>query len=77
MLIKVQTGLFVLMTVSNKPSQQMHDKIERATMAGMPDLRDILELVNNRFNDRSLAQQQFIRSQVGAGSDQVAIQIKG
>jgi hypothetical protein len=57
----MQAWLFVLMTVSDQPSQQMDDKICRTAMARMLDLRNILELVNDRLNDGSFAQQQFIR----------------
>jgi hypothetical protein len=49
------------MTVGNEPSNQMHDKIGRATMTRMLDLRNILELVDNRFDNRPFAQQELVR----------------
>ena len=51
----MQAGLFVLMTIRGKSSNQMDDKIGRAAMAGMLDLGNILELVNDRFNDGPFA----------------------
>lgn len=57
----MQPRLFVLMAVSKQSGNQMHNKIDRAAMARMLDLRNVLELVNDRFNDRSFAQQQFVR----------------
>src|SRR5690349_19181986 len=39
----------------------MDDKIGWAAVTRMLNLRNILELVNNGLNDRSLAQQQFVR----------------
>src|SRR5712691_11820219 len=61
MFIKMQARLFVLMTVSKKPCNQMDDKIRRTAMARMLDLRDVFELVNNGLNNRAFAQQQFVR----------------
>src|SRR5512135_2137944 len=57
----MQARFFVLMTVGNKPGNQMHDKIGRAPMTRMLDLRNILELVDNRFDNRSFAQQELVR----------------
>jgi hypothetical protein len=57
----MQTRLFVLMTVSKQSGNQMHDKIDRAVMKKMLDLRNVLELVNNGLNDGSFMQQQFVR----------------
>ena len=57
----MQTRFFVLMAVGKQPSNQMHDKIGRAAVTRMLNLRNILELVNDRFNDRSFAQQELVR----------------
>ena len=57
----MQTWFFVLMAVGNEPSNQMNDKIGGTAMARMLDLRNILELVNDGLDNRSFAQQQFIR----------------
>jgi hypothetical protein len=59
--IEVQARFFVLMAVGNEPSKQMHYKIGRATMTRMLDLRNILELVDNRFDNRPFAQQELVR----------------
>src|SRR5579859_5619790 len=57
----MQTWLFVLMTVGNEPGKQMHHKIGWTAMTRMLNLRNILELVDDGLNDRSFAQQEFIR----------------
>src|SRR6266567_2471412 len=49
------------MTVGNEPSNQMNHKIGGTTMTRMLDLRNILELVDNGFDNRSFAQQELIR----------------
>ncbi|GAC1468638.1 MAG: hypothetical protein PVSMB2_37000 [Ktedonobacteraceae bacterium] len=54
-MIEMQARLFVLMTVGNKPSNEMDDKIGWAAVTRMLNLRDILELVNNGLDDRSFA----------------------
>src|SRR6266566_3333357 len=57
----MQTWLFVLKAVGKKSSDQMDDKIDRTAVTRMFNLRNILELVNDRLNDGSFAQQQFVR----------------
>ena len=57
----MQTRLFVLKAVGKKSSNQMDDKIGGTAVTRMLNLRNILELVNNGLNDRSFAQQQFVR----------------
>lgn len=52
----MKARLFVLMTVGEKPSNQIDDKVGWAAMARMFNLRDIFELVN----DRSFAHQELI-----------------
>jgi hypothetical protein len=49
------------MAVSNQPSHQVHQEVDRAAMTRMLDLADILELIIDRFNDGPLAQEQFVR----------------
>lgn len=51
----MQAGLFLLMAVSKESSNQMDNKIRRATMTRMLNLRDVLELVNDGFDDGSFA----------------------
>ena len=47
----MEAGLFVLMAVSNEPSNQMDDKIGWAAVTRMLDLRNVLELVNDGLDD--------------------------
>jgi len=56
----MQTRLFVLMAVSNETSDQMNNKIRRAAVTRMLNLRNILELINDGLDDRSFAQQQLV-----------------
>lgn len=53
----MQARFFVLMTVGNQPGQQMDDKIGGTAMTRMLNLRNVLELVNDRLDDRPFAQQ--------------------
>ncbi len=39
MFVQMQTGLFVLMAVSNEPCNQMDNKVDGTTMTRMLDLR--------------------------------------
>jgi hypothetical protein len=59
--IQMQAGLFVLMAVSNEPSNEMDDKIGGAAMTRRLNLRNVLELVNDGLDDDPFAQQQLIR----------------
>jgi hypothetical protein len=59
-LIEMQPWFFVLMAVGKKPGNQMNDKIGGTTMTRMLDLRNILELVNDGLDNRSLAQQELV-----------------
>ena len=51
----MQAWFFVLMTVGNMPGNQMDHKIGGTPMTGMLDLRNMLELVDHRFDDRPFA----------------------
>ena len=44
------------MRVGNESSDQMDDKIGRAAMARMLNLGNVLELIDNRFNNRSFSE---------------------
>ena len=59
--MEMQTWLFVLKAVGKKSSYQMDDKIDRAAVTSMLNLRNILELVNDGLNDGSFTQPQFVR----------------
>ena len=56
----MQTRLFVLMAVGKESSNQMHHKIDGIAMTGMLNLRNILELVDNRLKNRPFAHEQLI-----------------
>lgn len=43
------------MTIGNQPTDHVDHKIDRAAMTRMFNLRNILELVNNRLCNRALA----------------------
>ena len=55
------TWLFILMAVGTEPGGQMHDKIDRTALARVLNVLDILELVDNGLDNRTFAEQQFIR----------------
>jgi len=61
MLIEMQTWFFVLVTVGNKPSNQMDNEIRLAAMTRVLDLGNVFELVNDALNEGSFAHQQFVR----------------
>ena len=56
----MQRGLFGLVAVGDESSHQMHHEVERAAMAGMLNLADVLELIDDRLDDRALAQEQLV-----------------
>ncbi len=43
------------MTISNQSAENIHHKVDWAAMPGMFNLRNILELVNDRFDNRPFA----------------------
>jgi len=61
----MQRGLLGLVAVGDQSSEQVDEEIVGTTMAGMLDLADVLELVIDALDDRTLAQQQS----VGGGKD--------
>ncbi len=65
---EMRRGLFGLVAVGDEPSEQVDEEIVGTAMAGMLDLADVLELVVDALNDRSLAQQEL----VGGGEDPLA-----
>jgi hypothetical protein len=48
------------MAIRNQPSDQIDQEIDRRAMAGMLNLRNALELVNDGFDNRALVSQQLI-----------------
>jgi hypothetical protein len=55
--------LLGLVTISNQSTDHVDQEIDGTTMTRMLDLRDILKLVNNRFNNRTLTALQSITQQ--------------
>jgi len=49
------------MTVGDKPCDQVDQKVDRAAMAGMLDLRDVFELIRDGLDDGAFAEQEFVR----------------
>ena len=64
MLVEMQTRFFVLMTVGDETSKQMHHKIDGTAMARMLDLRNILKLINNGLDNRPFARASVYRKGV-------------
>lgn len=61
--MKVERRFLGLMAVSNQAAQEIDTEIERATMTGVFDLGDVLELIGNRLDDGAAAQQQLVGKQ--------------
>ncbi len=49
------------MAVSNQATQEVDAEVDRAAMSGMLNLRDVLELVDDRFNNGAFASQHLVR----------------
>ena len=44
------------MGVSDEPGQEIDGEVNRAAMPGVLDLRNVLELINDGFDDKALTQ---------------------
>jgi hypothetical protein len=53
-------GFLGLTTVSDQPTDDIDQAVDWAAMAGMLNLRNILQLVNDGLNDGTLAQKQAV-----------------
>ncbi len=60
MLIKRQCWFLRLVTIGNHATDNIAQKVDRAAMTRMLNLRDVLELINNRLDDRTLAGEQLV-----------------
>jgi hypothetical protein len=58
--VQIEGRLLGLMAEGSRACQQVHQKVERAAMAGMLDLADVLESVHDRLDDRPLTQEQLV-----------------
>jgi hypothetical protein len=56
----VETGFLGLVRVGNEAADEVDEEVAWAAVPGVFDLGDILELVVDRLNDSSLAQQEAI-----------------
>ena len=48
------------MAIGDQPTQHIDNEIDRAAMPGMLNLGDVLELIDNAFDDGSFAQQDLV-----------------
>lgn len=56
----MEGGFLWLMTVGGQAGEEMNEDVERAAMAAVLDLADVLELVVNALDERPFAQQQLV-----------------
>ena len=52
--------LFKLVTVGNQAANDVDPTVDGTAVTRMFDLRDVLELVNHRLDDRALASEQLV-----------------
>lgn len=57
----MQGWLLGLMAISDQTRHQVDKKVDRAAMARVFDLRDVLEVVIDGLDNGAFAQQQFVR----------------
>ena len=55
--VKIEGGLLGLMAVGNQATENIDHEVGGAAMPGMLNLGDVLELVNNGFDNGALAGQ--------------------
>ncbi|MBD1825895.1 hypothetical protein H6F51_25820 [Cyanobacteria bacterium FACHB-DQ100] len=53
-------GLLRLMAVGNQATDQVDQAVNRETMARMLNLRDVLELVDDRLDDGAFSEKQAV-----------------
>lgn len=56
----MKTRLFRLVTIGNQTANDVHKAISRAAVTRMFNLRDVLDLVNHRLDDRTLASEHLV-----------------
>ena len=56
----MERWLLGLPSVGNQTGDEIDDKVGRAAVTGVFDLRDILELVNDGLNDEALTREQLV-----------------
>ena len=58
---EVQRGQFLLIGIRDQVGENLDEVVHLATAAGMFDLGYVFKLIDDRFDDRSLAQHQFVK----------------
>lgn len=48
------------MAVGDEPAEEVHEEVVGAAVAGMFDLADVLEFINDALDESTLAQEQFV-----------------
>ena len=59
----MQRGLLGLVGLGDQSGQDVDEVVRRSAVAGVLDLGDILELVDHGFDQRALAEHQFVSPQ--------------
>lgn len=65
---QMKSGLLRANTIDNQARNQIDKEVENAAMAGVFDLRNVLELVIDGFNNRAFPKQHFILRMTSADS---------
>jgi len=60
MKVETERGLLGLVTVGDKPCEQVDEEIDGTAMTRVLNLRDVLEVVNDGLNEGTLAQEQLV-----------------
>ena len=56
--VKVQRGFLGLVAIGGEAREQVDQEVVGTAVAGVLDLADILELINDRLDERAFAQEQ-------------------
>src|SRR5262249_48478062 len=57
---EAQRGLLGLVAIGNQPSEEMHTEVVGTAVTRVLDLTDILELIDDRFDERPLAEEELV-----------------
>ncbi len=57
----MEGGLLRLMTIGDQPTDNIDEKVGRAAMTTVFNLRDVLQVVIDRLEDGPMAQQPLVR----------------
>ncbi len=59
-MVKGDRGFLGLVTISNQSAHNIDQAVNRRTVTRMLDLRNVLQLVNDSFDDSAFSQQQAV-----------------